>query len=156
MRQIWIRRLGTSASGGVASLDLVRQISIRWHRSHASAEWRRTAGDGGGRRRIAAELAGETQSWVSGLGSARGRHHGDARETPKPSRVALAAGMRRRRCTSRQGGAVRRRSFCELIRAARCTGTSTNGAVDFLTSFRVSGAAPRRRSGDDGGMQRWR
>jgi hypothetical protein len=74
MRRISIRRLGTSASGGAAGLDLVRRISIRWHRSHASTERRRAAGEGGGRRRTAAEHVGESQSWVSGLGSAHGRH----------------------------------------------------------------------------------
>jgi hypothetical protein len=42
------------------------------------------------------------------------------------------------------------RNSGELKQTARCTRTATNDVVDFLAPLRVSGAAPRRRSGYDG------
>jgi hypothetical protein len=57
-------------------------------------------------QRAAAGLTGETRSRVPGLGSMRGKHQGEARGTPKPSRAALAARTRRRRLTARWGGSA--------------------------------------------------
>jgi hypothetical protein len=76
-----LRKLAGEADGGIQSgaLDLdprtedARERPVR------------------GGRRAAAELAGETQSWVFGLGSMRGRHLGEARELVKLAGAVAAA-----------------------------------------------------------------
>jgi hypothetical protein len=55
---------------------------------------RGTSANGGDRRREAVGLVGETRSWVSGLGSARGEHLRAARELAKLLEAAAAAERR--------------------------------------------------------------
>jgi hypothetical protein len=50
----------------------------------------------------------------------------------------------------RDGVAARLRNSGEAARVTRCTGSTTSGTGAMLTSWRSSGAAPRRREDDDG------
>jgi hypothetical protein len=110
----------------------------------ASRRW--AAGDGGGRRRAAAELAGETQSRFPVHGLACGLHLSEARELTNHPEAATAAEMRR-------GGRSTRRRVSRTpvmsLRAPWCTSSSTNVTGGLLTSKRSSRAASRRRNDCD-------
>jgi hypothetical protein len=99
---------------------------------------------GGGRRRAAAGLAGESLSMAPELGSARERHLLAARGAAKLTRAAVTAEKRRR-------GSVEVTKSCDGFRALRCTRTTTSNVGEILTSRRRTWTASRRRDNGDGG-----
>jgi hypothetical protein len=92
-----------------------------------------------------------------GLDFVRDLHRDVECEAADSSMAAWSARMRRRRRAARRGGVVRRRYSGELPTAIQHLGTTTNDTGGLLTSLCDSGAASRRRGGDDGVEQRrWR
>jgi hypothetical protein len=79
-----------------------RRILIRRPRMRASGQ--SAVGDGGGRRRAAAEIAGETQSRVLVHGLTCGLHLREAHELVKLAGAAAAAERRRGDWLTRQHG----------------------------------------------------
>jgi hypothetical protein len=95
----------TRRRSGAAAAGLDRRVGSRsdGRGCTRAVGRRRAAGDAGGRRRAAAELADETQYRVLGLGLTRGEHLRKVREVAKlAGAVALAERQRSGRSTQRR------------------------------------------------------